>query len=241
MDPTALIQAGDAVTAADAKFAAPLDSVRNIIAVGLNYRAHAHEVKLDEPTSPLMFAKWSASVTGPHSDVEMDSSITKQVDYEVELAVVIGIPTLDVSAAEALHHVAGYAVANDISARDVQFADTQWTRGKSFNGFCPIGPWITTPDEISDPQDLRLTCAVNGRVRQQARTDQMIFPVAELISYASRSMTLMPGDVILTGTPAGVAMGSDDPQWLVPGDVVRCEIDGLGALENHMVERLPAG
>jgi 2-keto-4-pentenoate hydratase/2-oxohepta-3-ene-1,7-dioic acid hydratase in catechol pathway len=216
----------------------PLDAPTNIMAVGLNYSDHAEEVKFAAPSTPLMFAKWTSALTGPQDDVVLDGSISGQVDYEVELAVVIGREALNVDVDEALTRVAGYCIANDISARDVQFADKQWTRAKSFDGFCPLGPWITTPDEVPDPHALSLSCSVNGSVRQSASTSQMIFDVGSLISHASRSRTLLPGDLLLTGTPSGVAMGSDSPDWLVPGDVVRCEIEGLGTIENRMVQAI---
>jgi 2-keto-4-pentenoate hydratase/2-oxohepta-3-ene-1,7-dioic acid hydratase in catechol pathway len=235
-----LVARGDAVPAASAHLQSPLERTSSIIAVGLNYRAHIAEVEWKAPTNPLLFAKWSSALTGPYNEIALDASLSQQVDYEVELVAVIGRHTRDVDVAHALEHIGGYAVANDVSARDVQKADSQWTRAKSFDGFCPIGPWITTADEVADPQDLELSCVVNGSVRQHANTAQMIFGVAELVAFASHGMTLHPGDVLLTGTPSGVALGSESPQWLKPGDVVRSEIAGLGYLENHITARAAA-
>ncbi|HUG50579.1 MAG TPA: fumarylacetoacetate hydrolase family protein [Terrimesophilobacter sp.] len=237
VDLAAALEAGNAVAETEAKFAVPVETARNIIAVGLNYREHTKETNLEAPTTPLLFAKWASSLAGPHTPIALDSSISKQVDYEVELAVVIGKRTLDVTAAEALDHVAGYTVSNDISARDVQFAEAQWTRAKSFDGFCPIGPWLTSADAVPNPQLLQLSCSINGERKQNGNTSQMVFGVADIIAFASRSLTLLPGDIILTGTPSGVAMGAEVPRWLRPGDILRSEIEGLGVLENAMVAR----
>lgn len=236
----AMIGSGDAVREADAVLATPLQGPRAIVAVGLNYREHAAEVSWEAPPTPLVFAKWPSALTGPFDRIALDPSVSAQVDYEVELAAVIGRPTLDVSVDDALDHISGYAVANDISARDIQSSESQWTRAKSFDGFCPIGPWITTADEIPDPQNLKLSCTVNGEVRQQATTARMIHGVAQLIAYVSRATTLQPGDLVLTGTPSGVAMAAETPRWLEPGDVVRSEVEGLGYLENKIVSRTAA-
>lgn len=236
-----LLASGDAVPEERAELRAPLTGPRAIVAVGLNYRAHAQEVHWEAPPTPLLFAKWPASLSGPTDDIPVDAALTQQVDHEVELAVVIGRTALDVAEDQALEHVAGYAVANDISARDIQSAESQWTRAKSFDGFCPLGPWITTADEVPDPQALDISCAVNGVTRQDSSTAQMIHSVAQLVAYVSRGMTLRPGDLILTGTPAGVAMGSPDPQWLKSGDVLRSVVQGLGHLENTVTGRTGSG
>jgi 2-keto-4-pentenoate hydratase/2-oxohepta-3-ene-1,7-dioic acid hydratase in catechol pathway len=235
VDVSVLQERGHAVPLDGASLDTPLLGGRSIIAVGLNYRLHADEVAHEAPPAPLLFAKWSSSLTGPSGVIPTDSALTTQLDYEVELAVVIGKRAKKVAAEKAFDYVAGYAVANDISARDLQFSDGQWTRAKSFDGFCPLGPWITTVDEIPDPQQLTLSCSVNGVVRQQDSTAHMLHPVADLIAYITRGITLEPGDVILTGTPAGVAMGMEQPQWLQPGDVVRTEVSGLGVLTNEVV------
>lgn len=236
LDVEALVASGQAVAEGEAVLRKPLDGPRSIVAVGLNYLAHAREVQVvwEAPPTPLLFAKWPSSLSGPFDDIPVDSSLTTQVDYEVELAAVIGQTAQSVSVEDALRHVAGYAVANDISARDIQSAESQWTRAKSFDGFCPVGPWITSSDEVPDPQDLTLSCSVNGSVRQDASTAQMIHSVAELIAYVSRGTTLHPGDLILTGTPSGVAMAMPEPEWLADGDVVRSEVHGLGHLENRV-------
>lgn len=237
LDTNLLLASGEAVEEEHAQLRMPLHGPRAIVAVGLNYREHAQEVSWEAPSTPLLFAKWPSALNGPYDPIPLDADISKNVDYEVELAAVIGRTALDVSVADALMHVAGYAVANDISARDIQASETQWTRSKSFDGFCPIGPWITTADEVPDPQDLELSCWVNDDRRQHASTAQMIHSVAELVAFATRATTLQAGDVILTGTPSGVAMASENPRWLAPGDTLRTEILGLGHLKNRLVHR----
>jgi 2-keto-4-pentenoate hydratase/2-oxohepta-3-ene-1,7-dioic acid hydratase in catechol pathway len=171
---------------------------------------------------------------GPYDDIQLDPRLTQQADYEVELAVVLGRAVRDLDG-DGLAPVAGYMVANDVSSRDVQLSESQWTRSKSFDGFCPLGPWITTSDEVPDPQGLTLRTTVNGELRQSSNTRQMLFGVAELVTFLSRGTTLEPGDVLLTGTPPGVALGMPGQPWLQPGDVVRCEVVGLGHLENRFV------
>lgn len=218
----------------DVELLAPLARPGKLIGIGLNYSSHAREVGLDQLTVPVTFAKFSTSIQAPRGTIPWRPDITSQLDYEVELAVVIGDRCRDVSQADALEHVGGYAVANDVSARDRQFSEGQWVRSKSFDGFCPLGPWITTADEITDPQRLRLMTRVNGELRQDGSTADMSFSVAALISFLSQGLTLEPGDVILTGSPPGVAMGLPDPPWLKAGDVVECAIERLGTLE-HVV------
>ena len=192
-----------------------------IVAVGRNYAAHASEMQNQVPTEPLIFLKPPSAVIGPGATI-VYPSISQRVDYEAELAVVIGRRAKNVPANKALNVVLGYTCGNDVTARDLQRKDGQWTRGKSFDTFCPLGPWIVTG---LDPSDLAIEGRVNGAVKQQSRTRQMIFPVAELICYITQVMTLQPGDVILTGTPAGVGP-------LRPGDRVEVEIEGIGVLEN---------
>jgi len=212
-----------------------------ILAVGLNYHDHVREIDAEVPSSPLLFGKFPSSLTGPYDTIEIDPTITTQVDYEVELGVVVGRGGRDIPIEDALARVGGYVTVNDVSARDIQFAETQWIRSKSFDSFCPIGPWIATPDEIDGCQTLALTTQVNGVVRQSSTTAEMIFTVAELVSRLSVGTTLEPGDLILTGTPPGVAMGMHDPQWIRPGDLVRCEVAGLGYTENRFAaQRGPA-
>ena len=220
--------------ASDVKVLAPLARPGKLIGIGLNYRKHAQEVGLDQPTVPVTFAKFATSLQPPRDTIPWRPDITNQLDYEVELAVVIGDRCRDVSTSDALGYVGGYAVANDVSARDRQFSEGQWVRSKSFDGFCPLGPWITTTDEIPDPQGLRLMTRVNGELRQDGSTAEMSFGVAALVSFLSQGVTLEPGDVILTGSPPGVAMGRPDAPWLKAGDVVECAIERLGTLE-HVV------
>jgi 2-keto-4-pentenoate hydratase/2-oxohepta-3-ene-1,7-dioic acid hydratase in catechol pathway len=203
-----------------------------VVAIGLNYLDHIRESGLERPAQPLIFAKFPSSVVGPDEEIRLPLSLTERVDWEVELAAVIGRRARDVAPEDALAHVLGYTVANDVSARDLQFGDGQWVRGKSLDTFCPLGPVVVTADEIPDPQALHLECRVNGEVMQAATTDLMVFGVAELISYCSRNFTLEPGDVLLTGTPWGCGEFMDPKRSLAPGDVVECEIDGIGILRN---------
>jgi 2-keto-4-pentenoate hydratase/2-oxohepta-3-ene-1,7-dioic acid hydratase in catechol pathway len=207
-----------------------------VVAIGLNYLDHIRESGLPRPERPIVFAKFPSSVIGSDAPIRLPLALTERVDWEVELAVVIGRRTRDVAEADALDHVFGYTVANDVSARDLQFADGQWVRGKSLDTFCPIGPVVVTADEIPDPQSLHLVCRVNGEVVQDATTDLMVFGVAELISFCARSFTLEPGDVLLTGTPWGCGEFMEPRRSLHPGDVVECEIDGIGTLRNPVVE-----
>lgn len=212
----------------------PVTRPCDVICVGLNYRAHAEETALSSSESPLLFAKWSSSISAPNSDVHLDPEFTSQLDYEVELGVVIARKIERGQDTDLLGSVLGYTVANDISARDVQFAEGNWTRAKSAKGFLPVGPWISTPDALPDLSTLSLSCTVNGQLRQSAYTSQMIFSVEEILRFAARTMDLFPGDLILTGTPAGVALGMPEPQWLGVGDVVTCQVDGLGSLTNEV-------
>jgi 2-keto-4-pentenoate hydratase/2-oxohepta-3-ene-1,7-dioic acid hydratase in catechol pathway len=215
--------------------------LRSLFCIGRNYRAHAAElattvfrdvVAKEEPW-PIVFTKFGECVIGPHDAVRLPGAhVTAQIDYESELAVVIGRGGRDIPASRAMDHVFGYTVVNDVSARDVQVRHKQWDLGKSFDTFCPMGPWITTADEM-DGRDTRVRGWVNGELRQDGRTQDMIFGLATLIETCSRGITLFPGDVIATGTPAGVGMGFDPPRWLGDGDVVRVEIDGIGAIENR--------
>jgi 2-keto-4-pentenoate hydratase/2-oxohepta-3-ene-1,7-dioic acid hydratase in catechol pathway len=207
-----------------------------VVAIGLNYLDHIRESGLEVPEKPLVFAKFPTSVIGAGEPIRLPLDVTQRVDWEVELAVVIGRRARNVAPEDALDHVYGYTVANDVSARDLQLADGQWVRAKSLDTFCPLGPVVVTADEIPDPQALRLVCRVNGEVVQDATTDLMVFGVAELISFCSRSFTLEPGDVLLTGTPWGCGEFMDPRRSLAPGDVVECEIDGIGVLRNPVVE-----
>jgi 2-keto-4-pentenoate hydratase/2-oxohepta-3-ene-1,7-dioic acid hydratase in catechol pathway len=226
---SAIAGAGDPVEGA--RLAAPLRPGK-IVAIGLNYLDHVREAGMEAPSRPLVFAKWPSSVIGPDEPIVIDATLAERVDWEVELAAVIGTPARDVAASAALDHILGYTVANDVSARDVQFADGQWVRGKSFDTFCPLGPRLVTADEVPDPQALRLGTRVNGEVVQDSSTSEMVFGVQELIAFCSRSFTLEPGDVVLTGTPWGCGEFMDPRRSLAPGDVVECEVQGLGVLRN---------
>jgi len=206
-----------------------------VVAIGLNYMDHIRESGVEPPEVPLVFAKFPSSVIGPAEPIRLPQELTQRVDWEVELAVVIGRRARSVGRDEALEHVYGYTVANDVSARDLQFADGQWVRAKSLDTFCPLGPVVVTADEITDPQALRLSTRVNGEVMQDSSTDLMVFDVATLISFCSHSFTLEPGDVLLTGTPWGCGEFMDPQRHLAPGDVVECEIEGIGTLRNPVL------
>ena len=215
----------------------PLEIERpgKIVCVGLNYRDHAAEGGMDLPKAPLLFAKWPNTLIG-HGDPIVLPPETQQVDYEAELGVVIGRSARRVSERDALDHVEGYICVNDVSARDMQFADGQWTRGKSPDTFCPVGPRLVPREEIDDPQALAIRCIVNGEALQDSSTAQMIFSVAEIIAYASQVITLEPGDLIATGTPAGVGVFRDPKVLLADGDEVSVEVEGLGTLTNPITK-----
>ena len=208
-----------------------IDRPGKIICVGLNYKDHAAEQGTDLPTAPLLFAKWPNTLIGPGEPIVIPPE-AEQVDYEAELGVVIGSRARRVSEAQALDAVRGYVCVNDVSARDLQFADGQWTRGKSPDTFCPVGPRLVPREEVPDPQALAIRCLVNGEVLQDSSTAQMVFSVAEIIAYVSRTITLEPGDLIATGTPAGVGVFRDPKVLLGDGDEVTVEVEGLGALTN---------
>jgi 2-keto-4-pentenoate hydratase/2-oxohepta-3-ene-1,7-dioic acid hydratase in catechol pathway len=202
-----------------------------IVCVGLNYVDHAAEVKLALPERPLLFAKWPSSVIGDGEAIVIPAGIT-DVDYEAELAVIIGRQTRDVAVDDALDCVAAYTCLNDVSARQEQMADVQWTRAKSFDTFCPMGPVAIASSEIDDPSSLRIRCRVNGVTVQDANAADLIFGIRELISYISHGITLEPGDVIATGTPPGVTLGRTDGHYLSHSDTVEVEIDQIGVLSN---------
>ena len=233
------------VALAEVQLVAPLPQPRrNLWCVGRNYHAHAkelqHSVFKDNAKAvdawPIVFTKVPETVTGPGAPVRLPgAAISSQIDYEAELLVVIGRGGRNIARADAMGHVFGYSIVNDVTARDVQMRHGQWDLGKSFDGFCPMGPWIVTADEM-DGRDTRVRCWVNGELRQDARTTDLIFDLPTLIETCSRGITLLPGDVIATGSPAGVGMGMTPPRWLGHGDVVRIEIDGIGVLENRFAE-----
>jgi 2-keto-4-pentenoate hydratase/2-oxohepta-3-ene-1,7-dioic acid hydratase in catechol pathway len=225
---------GERVPLADLALLAPLANPSKILAVGLNYADHARESGVAAPEAPVFFAKLPNTLTGPGEPIVFRSADSTQVDYEAELAVVIGRRARDVPVADALDVVLGYTAANDVSARDAQFTDGQWIRGKSFDTFCPLGPQIVTVDEIGDVQTLRIVCRLNGKTLQDGTTKEMIHGVAAIVSYASRFLTLEPGDLLLTGTPPGVGFARTPAVFLQDGDAVEVEIQGLGVLRNHV-------
>ncbi len=212
---------------------APVPRPGKVVAIGRNYREHAAEEGAEQPTAPLIFAKFASSVVGPGDDVRWDPALTGQVDYEAELAVVIGTRARRVPVERAVEFVFGYTCLNDVSARDLQFGDGQWTRGKSLDTFCPMGPVVVTADELGDAGDLAISCRVNGEVRQSARTSDLYFGVAQIVSHCSQAFSLEPGDVIATGTPAGVGAFRKPPVWLADGDEMVVEIERIGRLVNH--------
>jgi 2-keto-4-pentenoate hydratase/2-oxohepta-3-ene-1,7-dioic acid hydratase in catechol pathway len=242
-DITGLLETASAVPLDDVQLVAPISSPRrNIICVGKNYRDHAREFSKsgfeagavagsEIDSFPAIFTKLPTSVTGPDALVSLHSHITSSVDYEAELAVVIGKGGRDIVRADAFDHVFGYTIVNDVTARDRQKNHKQWFLGKTLDGFCPMGPWITTANEV-DSQNLDIRCWVNGELRQSANTRDLIFDIPTLIATISAGTTLLPGDIIATGTPAGVGIGFNPPKFLIAGDTVKVSIAGLGELSN---------
>ena len=218
----------------DVRLLAPIPKPGKVICVGRNYAEHAAETGSDVPDRPQLFAKFPNAIVGPHDDV-IHHAITRALDYEAELVAVIGRQASQVPESRALDVVLGYTCGNDISARDLQFGDAQWLRGKSLDTFAPMGPWIVTADEIPDPQSLAIRCTVNGETRQDDTTANMVFSVAQIIAFVTEAITLEPGDVIFTGTPSGVGFGMDPKTYLQVGDRVRVDIDGIGTLEHRIV------
>lgn len=216
----------------EATLLAPVTGPQKIIAVGFNYRAHGEELAAEPPPAPLLFNKAPSAIIGNDDVIVAPPHLSPEVDYEGELAVIIGTRAHQVSVDTALEHVLGYTICNDVSARDAQRDDGQFFRAKSFDTFCPLGPWIVTTDELPDPQALSIRTTVNGELRQNSPTSDMVFSVAEIISYASQYLTLVPGDVITTGSPAGVGAGLQPPKFLADGDEIVVEIDGIGTLRN---------
>jgi 2-keto-4-pentenoate hydratase/2-oxohepta-3-ene-1,7-dioic acid hydratase in catechol pathway len=215
---------GEEHALADVTLLAPVARPRAIFGIGLNYAAHAAETGKDLPEQPMVFMKLPSSSAAPNGPVEVPAAAAKRLDYEAELVVVIGPGG----------RIAGYAVGNDLSARDLQGRETQWTRAKGFDSSCPWGPWITTADEVADPERLRIGSRVNGEVRQDSNTSDLVFGPRALVDFIAQTCTLEPGDLILTGTPQGVGHAMDPPQFLASGDVVRIEIEGLGAIEHSI-------
>jgi 2-keto-4-pentenoate hydratase/2-oxohepta-3-ene-1,7-dioic acid hydratase in catechol pathway len=219
----------------DLRLLAPIRRPGKYLAIGMNYRKHADEAEklgIAVPKHQVWFNKQTTCISGPFD--EIDPGVTEKLDYEAELGLVIGATAKGVTRSDALLHVFGYFVANDVSARDWQLHSPTFTMGKSFDTHGPTGPWIVTADEIPDPQNLELRCYVNGELRQQANTADMVHAIDSQLEYLSTAFTLEPGDLIATGTPAGVGFALDPPRFLRPGDVVRCEIDGIGFIENRV-------
>jgi 2,4-diketo-3-deoxy-L-fuconate hydrolase len=212
----------------------PIDRPSKIVCVGLNYRDHAEEQGARLPEAPLLFAKWPSALIGPGEPIVVPP-IVERCDYEAELGVVIGETVRNASVENALEAVAGYICVNDVSARDLQRADRQWTRGKSLDTFCPVGPRLVPRSEIADPQSLGIRAILNGRAMQESNTANMIFSVAELIEYITRGITLEPGDLIVTGTPGGVGEFREPQVFLQPGDEITIEIEGIGTLTNPVI------
>lgn len=236
-DPAAvarLVELGKAVTLADALLLPPIARPEKIVGVALNFVSHANEAERELPTYPTLFMKPVTTITGPAGPITVPRA-THRIDYEGELAIVVGRTCRYVAEEDALQYVAGYTVGNDVSARDYQFRTNQIMQGKAFDGFLPLGPWVTTRDEIPDVGKLTLTTHVNGDLRQQAQLDEMVFSVPHLVSYVSNIMTLTTGDIILAGTPGGIGAAMTPRRWLRPDDTVRVEISGLG-VQNCTVE-----
>ncbi len=210
---------------------APIDCPGKIIALGLNYRDHIEETGKDVPEFPVIFAKFASSVIGPNQEIVIPS-VSKKIDWEVELGIVIGKSCKNVSEADALDYVAGYTIINDVTARDLQKRDVQWLRAKSIDTFCPMGPCIVTKDELKDGSGLALSTKVNGELKQESNTSNLLFAVPQIIAYLSKSFTLDPGDVISTGTPSGVGFARSPPEYLTSGDEVELFIEGIGTLRN---------
>ena len=240
---------GAPIALAEVQLEAPLPRPRrNLFCVGRNYHAHARELRdsvfknnsANTEAWPIVFTKLPESVVGPGADVRLPGAISSQIDYEAEITIVIGRGGRNISRAEALGHIFGTTIINDVTARDVQMRHQQWDLGKSFDTFCPMGPWIVTADEL-DASDTRVRCWVTpeggvDELRQDASTRDLIFDIPTLIETCSRGITLLPGDLIATGSPAGVGMGFNPPRWLRHGDVVRIEVDGLGSLSNRFIQ-----
>ncbi len=219
----------------EVKIEAPVPAPGKMICVGHNYREHILEMKREIPEYPVVFAKFANTVIGPEDDIPF-YPISKDLDYEAEFAFVIGKRARNVSQAEALDYVAGYTIVNDVTYRDIQRRTIQWMQGKSVDGTAPMGPYLVTSDELADPSGLEIVLTVNGEERQRSNTRNLVFSVQYLVEFLSNLMTLEPGDVILTGTPGGVGVAMNPPVFLKDGDIVRIEVDGVGALENKVKE-----
>lgn len=212
---------------------APLTAPQKIICVGLNYVEHIEETNETRPDNPVLFSKYPTAITGPNTPIAWDPELTSEVDYEVEMAAVIGKEARRIDEDDAREHIAGYTVANDVSARDLQFSDEQWVRGKTLDSFCPLGPAIVTEDELGDPEDLSLWARLNGERVQESTTSNLIFGLDELVSFCSAAFTLMPGDLILTGTPPGAGAFRDPPLLLDDDSEITVGVEGIGEVTNR--------
>ncbi len=229
-----LAKADDGVTVDSVKLLSPVINPSKIIAIGLNYMDHIREANIGVPELATMFCKYPSAIIGSGDDIRWSTGLTQQVDYEAELAVVIGKAARNIKEAEAYDYIAGYMNCNDVSARDLQFRPgDQWLRGKCLDSFCPLGPYLVPTDEVDDPHNLSIQCRLNGQLMQNSNTREMIYRIPYLIKYLSEAFTLLPGDVIATGTPHGVGAFRDPPIWLAHGDVITVEVEGLGSLTNH--------
>ncbi len=243
---TVLTDATEVTPIADALLYAPIARpMKNVMCLGRNYAEHAAESRrafgeaapIDKPDYPAVFTKATTSVTGPYADIPYDPSVSTQIDWEGELAIVIGRGGKNIRREDAMQHIFGYTIVNDISARDIQKRHGgQYFKGKSLDGACPTGPWIVTADEIADPNELEITVRVNGVVKQHDNTRSMLFDIQEIIEHLSVGMTLEPGDIIATGTPGGVGHARTPPEYLQPGDVVEVEIEKIGTIKNCIIE-----
>ena len=225
------------VKLADVKLLAPITSPDKVLCIGMNYADHCAEQNMPVPTEPVVFNKFPSCIVGPGADIKLPAEVTSQLDWEVELTIVIGQRCRNVSPEQAADYIFGYTVALDVSARDWQLHKNggQWLLGKAMDTFCPLGPCITTADAL-DPGRLQLWCRVNGETQQQGSTERLVFSCGQVVSHLSRSgITLLPGDVILTGTPPGVGVFRKPPVFLKPGDVVECEVEGIGSISNKVV------
>lgn len=233
----AIASASGGLDRASVKLLPPITDPSKIVAIGLNYMDHIRETGMTVPTIATMFCKYPSSLIGPDETILWNTELTNKVDYEAELALVIGKTARHVSQDHAYDYIAGYTNCNDVSARDLQLeTGDQWLRGKCIDTFCPLGPWLVTRDEISDPQSLDIRCLVNGRVLQDSNTREMIFNIPYLIQYLSQAFTLLPGDVIITGTPSGAGAFRQPPLFLQHGDEVSIEIEGIGRLTNRCAQ-----
>ena len=214
---------------------------RNIMCLGLNYAEHAAEHytasgrEISLPEFPIIFTKATTSINGPFDPIPFDSKVTEELDWEVELAVIIGREGINIPPDEAMDYVFGYSVLNDVSARDLQRNHKQYFKGKSLDGACPMGPWIVTAEAIDDPHNLQILSRVNGEIKQESNTKFMIFTIPEIVAQISLGMTILPGDIIATGTPSGVGFARQPPEFLQPGDIVECEIQGVGIIRNKVI------